>query len=88
MFISQEEEDRDFEAGAEDMELRAMRLEAERELAMEAAMAEAEDEAYLEATLDEIGASRAEYEAVVALSRAFTGMLTPPYDFGDDDIPF
>jgi hypothetical protein len=68
-------------------EHRAMRLEAERAFAFEVAHYEAEEEAELESALDEIGASRAEYEAVVVFSRVFTNMV-PPHSFGDDDIPF
>lgn len=88
-FVSQEQEHWDFEAGAENMELRAMRLEAERCNDIEAAMYEAEEAARLEVALDEIGATPAEYEAVRAFSKAFDGMAVPPFVPSDDeDIPF
>ena len=72
------EEHCDFEAGAEDMELRAMRLEAERDAAMEAAMAEAD-------ALDEL---RAEMDTVEG---PLAPLMPPPVDapvWGDDDILF
>lgn len=86
-FTDQEQEHRDFEAGFEDMELRAMRLEAERANEIEAAMYEAEEEALLEAALDGVGATMAEYEAVLAFVKAFGGTALLPY-VPTDDIPF
>lgn len=79
----------DFEAGAENMELRAMQIEADRALDVEFAMYEAEEEDRLLAELDEIGATMAEYEAVMAFVRAFQGMIgTPEPEPMSDDIPF
>lgn len=87
-FVSQLEEHLDFEAGAEDMELRAMRMEAERAWEIEADMAAAEEEDRLLAELEEIGASRAEYEAVMAFCRGFQGVLGTPVLTDEDDLPF
>lgn len=67
----------EFEATAEDMELRAMRLEAEREARMEA-WYDAMD------MLEEIEAAREEAGEV----RAPAPTIPAPMDFGDDDIPF
>jgi hypothetical protein len=76
-FVDSFQEHCDFEAGAENMELRAMRLEAERDAHQEA-MFDAMD------MLDEMNAARESDGEVVAPAVA----IPTPVDFGDDDIPF
>lgn len=92
------EEHMAFEAGAEDMELRAMRMEAEREAAMDAACSEAEgwwgayDAAVAEGFVGDMDAFKAQVEADTARARveakAAADREAADREADTDEIPF
>jgi hypothetical protein len=97
-FVSQEQEDREFELGAEDMELRGMRLEAEAEARKEAALEEVDYatscayEDYLDATVERgTDGPVMTFEEFCSRPAAVAEPLpvcVATDDRGDDDIPF
>ena len=76
-FVDSYQEHLDYEAGAEDMELRFLREEAARDYQQECAF-DAMD------MLDEMDAARQDDGEIPAP----VAVIPAPMDFGDDDIPF
>jgi hypothetical protein len=97
-FVDQAQEDADFEAGSEDMELRAARLEAEAEARMEGEYESAEAHAayddYLDTTVDRGADPTAVLSFEEFASRPFVANRSPYPEVlpsapeSEDDIPF